>query len=66
MVPAAAGPVLGPAYRRCLREVFRSAGWPCQDMIELDLLADLKRPDKGEAYRTPSSECRYVLLPALR
>lgn len=39
MASAAAGPALGPAHRRRLREVFRSAGWPCQDMIELDLLA---------------------------
>ena len=39
MASPAAGPVLGPAHRRRLREVFRSAGWPCQDMIELDLLA---------------------------
>ncbi len=27
------------AHRRRLREVWRSAGWPCQDMIELELLA---------------------------
>jgi hypothetical protein len=28
-----------PAHRRRLREVWRSAGWPCRDSIELDLLA---------------------------
>lgn len=39
MAPASAAPVLGAVHRRRLREVFRSAGWPCQDMIELDLLA---------------------------
>jgi hypothetical protein len=27
------------AHRRRLREVWRSAGWPCHDVIELDLLA---------------------------
>ena len=27
------------AHRRRLREVYRSAGWPCQDMLELELLA---------------------------
>ena len=31
---------LGPMHRRRLREVWRSAGWPCHDLIELDLLAD--------------------------
>lgn len=30
---------LTAAHRRRLREVWRSAGWPCQDMIEVDLLA---------------------------
>jgi hypothetical protein len=27
------------AHRRRLREVWRSAGWPCHDVVELDLLA---------------------------
>lgn len=27
------------AHRRRLREVWRSAGWPCQDMLEVELLA---------------------------
>jgi hypothetical protein len=26
-------------HRRRLREVWRSAGWPCQDMVEVELLA---------------------------
>jgi hypothetical protein len=30
---------LTPLHRRRLREVWRSAGWPCQDMIEVELLA---------------------------
>ncbi len=30
---------LGTAHRRRLREVFRSAGWPCRDGIEIELLA---------------------------
>jgi hypothetical protein len=29
---------LSAAHRRRLREVWRSAGWPCQDMLEVDLL----------------------------
>ena len=30
---------LTAAHRRRLREVWRSAGWPCHDLIEIDLLA---------------------------
>ncbi|MGE4239347.1 hypothetical protein [Ramlibacter sp.] len=30
---------LGRAHARRLREVYRSAGWPCQDALEIDLLA---------------------------
>jgi hypothetical protein len=26
-------------HRRRLREVYRSAGWPCQDAVEIELLA---------------------------
>ena len=36
---AAAAAPLGAAHHRRLREVWRSAGWPCHDAIELDLLA---------------------------
>ena len=31
--------VLSAQHRRRLREVWRSAGWPCQDLIEVELLA---------------------------
>jgi hypothetical protein len=34
-----AGPLWSAPHRRRLREVWRSAGWPCRDGIELDLLA---------------------------
>ena len=34
-----AGPGWTAAHRRRLREMWRSAGWPCHDPIELDLLA---------------------------
>jgi len=30
---------LGALHRRRLREIWRSAGWPCQDLIEVELLA---------------------------
>ncbi|MEP6825277.1 MAG: hypothetical protein ABI919_10710 [Ramlibacter sp.] len=34
-----ANPVLGRAHARRLREIYRSAGWPCQDLLEIELLA---------------------------
>ncbi|RYX98121.1 MAG: hypothetical protein EOO28_00885 [Comamonadaceae bacterium] len=40
--PDPVGPALVPLGRlhtRRLREIYRSAGWPCQDVIEIDLLA---------------------------
>ncbi len=30
---------LAKAHARRLREIWRSAGWPCQDLVEIDLLA---------------------------
>lgn len=30
---------LSALHRRRLREIWRSAGWPCQDMVEVELLA---------------------------
>src|SRR5687767_10324977 len=32
-------PTLGAVHARRLREVWRSAGWPCQDLVEVELLA---------------------------
>jgi hypothetical protein len=32
-------PALGKAHARRLREIYRSAGWPCQDLLEIELLA---------------------------
>lgn len=37
--PAPSPASLGRAHAQRLREVYRSAGWPCQDGIELELLA---------------------------
>lgn len=37
--PASALPALGKAHARRLREIYRSAGWPCQDPLEIELLA---------------------------
>ena len=36
---ARALPGLGVDHRRRLRDIYRSAGWPCQDGIEVELLA---------------------------
>jgi hypothetical protein len=36
--PAAAAP-LSKAHARRLREIWRSAGWPCQDGVEIELIA---------------------------
>jgi hypothetical protein len=38
-VGAEGTPALGSVHRRRLREVWRSAGWPCQDLVEVELLA---------------------------
>ena len=45
---------LKPVHRRRLREVWRSAGWPCQDMVEVELLAAglLERVRDGDGRET--------------
>ena len=51
-------------HLRRLREVYRSAGWPSQDTLEMgraDLLGDLKKPSKRAAYLGMGGECWYVL-----
>lgn len=37
--PPPSTPELTKAHARRLRDVYRSAGWPCQDALEIDLLA---------------------------
>jgi hypothetical protein len=37
--PDPAAPALGKAHARRLRDIYRSAGWPCQDLLEIELLA---------------------------
>lgn len=39
MGPEVANGPLTVAHRRRLREIWRSAGWPCQDLLEVELLA---------------------------
>jgi hypothetical protein len=50
--PTGAG--LGTVHRRRLREIWRSAGWPCQDLIEVELLAAglLQRQCDGDGRET--------------
>ncbi|HPL80330.1 MAG TPA: hypothetical protein PKY40_15065, partial [Burkholderiaceae bacterium] len=31
--------MIGKTHARRLREIYRSAGWPCQDLVEIELLA---------------------------
>jgi hypothetical protein len=56
--PAAAAPAgrdgLGAVHRRRLREIWRSAGWPCQDLIEVELLAAglLQRQRDADGHET--------------
>jgi len=46
------GPALNPLHTRRLREVWRSAGWPCQDMVEVELLdAGLLQRQRDDAGR---------------
>src|SRR3954453_8660858 len=35
----ASSPALGKVHARRLRAIYRSAGWPCQDLLEIELLA---------------------------
>jgi hypothetical protein len=48
------GAALGAVHRRRLREIWRSAGWPCQDPIEVELLAAglLQRQRDGDGRET--------------
>jgi hypothetical protein len=47
-------PALGRAHARRLRELYRSAGWPSQDALEIDLLAAglLERVRSGNGHET--------------
>jgi hypothetical protein len=46
---------LSAAHRRRLREIWRSAGWPCQDMLEVELL------DSGLLQRLRDGDSRETL-----
>lgn len=64
IAPAAIGP-LGRVHARRLREIYRSAGWPCQDGIEIELLAAglLQRvgePCGGERVRVTEAGLQHL------
>src|SRR6476620_12571635 len=58
-------PAFGRHHARRLRDVYRSAGWPCQDPLEIELLAAglLERvlsPAGHESLRLTSEGLRLV------
>ncbi|HRI18989.1 MAG TPA: hypothetical protein PL196_10745, partial [Burkholderiaceae bacterium] len=58
-------------HRRRLREVWRSAGWPCHDLVELDLLAsgliERVRQDSGhETLRVTDAGVKVLAETRLR
>jgi hypothetical protein len=60
---------LGAAHKRRLREIWRSAGWPCHDALELELLAAglLTRHWDGDGRETLRvSDAGITLLAATR
>ena len=58
-------------HRRRLREVWRSAGWPCHDLIELDLLAAglverVRQPSGHETLRVTDAGVQVLAETRLR
>jgi hypothetical protein len=60
-------PVLGKAHARRLRDVYRSAGWPCQDPLEIELLAAgmldrVRAPSGHESLRVTDAGVRLLAV----
>ena len=58
-------PDLGKAHARRLREIYRSAGWPCQDPLEIELLAAgmldrVRAPSGCESLRVTDAGVRLL------
>ena len=56
---------LGKPHARRLREVYRSAGWPCQDALEIDLLAHgmlvrVRSPEGHETLRVTDPGVQWL------
>ncbi len=71
--PSAAGPpaALGKIHARRLREIYRSAGWPCQDLVEIELLAGgllqrVARPAGHETLRVTDAGISYLAATLVR
>lgn len=74
--PACAAPgdapsPLGRAHARRLREIYRSAGWPCQDLLEIELLAwgmlqRIAGPLGHETLRVTDAGVRYLASTLVR
>lgn len=66
----APGAALGTVHRRRLREVWRSAGWPCQDLVEVELLAagwlERLRDDAGRETLRVTDAGLHVLAATLQ
>ena len=54
---------LGRSHAQRLREIYRSAGWPCQDMVEIELLAGgmLERVAGPAGHETLREHCGRCL-----
>lgn len=65
---AATAPKLRRVHLTRLRQIYRSAGWPCHDPIEIDLLAagclTLLRDDQGRETLRPTPEGLQALAAA--
>ena len=57
---------LGTPHWRRLREIWRSAGWPCQDLVEVELLAAglLERLSEGQRERLRVTDAGIQALAA--
>jgi hypothetical protein len=72
--PASAAEALAPLgkiHARRLREIYRSAGWPCQDLVEIELLAGgmLQRvagPAGHETLRVTDAGVSYLAATLVR
>jgi hypothetical protein len=69
--PADPPAALGRIHARRLREIYRSAGWPCQDLIEIELLAGglLQRvagPAGHETLRVTDAGVSYLAATLVR
>jgi hypothetical protein len=60
-------PALGKAHTRRLRDIYRSAGWPCQDPLEIELLAAgmldrVQAPSGHESLRVTDAGVRLLAV----